>query len=462
MTRNTTVLFPNLFYQNFHLPCMKSVLTIAASDPVGGAGIQADLKAFSYAGVHGCSVITCVTAQNTVKVSQIHEVPLYVIEAQLDTVLEDVNISACKTGMLYSPKIVKLVAKKCDNFDFPLVVDPVMKATTGGSLHESGFLEAMIEFLVPRAALFTPNIPEAEAICGIKIETIDNMKEACKKIHALGCRYVLLKGGHLKESMATDILFDGEDFRLYMSKGYQKELHGTGCTFSALITAFLAREMVMGDAIGRAKLHISNVIKDSYMIGKGAGVPRIMPRPHSEEEIRVIEALAKAVDEIEDVLTVSFIPEVGINIGFALADAKSLEDVCALKGRMVRVGDGIAHLGAYKYGASKHVAKIILSAMKFDKDKRCAMNIKYNEEIIDACGTLDFSIGEFDRSKEPKTTSTMEWGTEFVIKQLGQVPDIIYDKGGIGKEAMIRILGKNPEDVLKKLKLILKKVTSKA
>jgi hydroxymethylpyrimidine/phosphomethylpyrimidine kinase len=436
---------------------MKSALTIAASDPSGGAGVQADLKAFSYAGVHGCTVITCVTVQNTENVFQIHEVPVEIIEAQMNAILEDIEISACKTGMLYSPDIVKLIAKRCDEFDFPVVVDPVMKATVGGSLHEPGFIEALTRNLIPKSILVTPNIPEAMAITDQEIKSLEDMKDACKKIHDLGCRYVLLKGGHLEEQKGTDMFFDGKDFRLYLSKGYAKNLHGTGCTFSALITAFLARGKTIEDAVEEAKLHIGNVITSSYAIGKGVGLANVMPPHLSEEKLQVMKELAYSVNNLLDILPLSLVPEVGTNIGFALEDAKTLEDVCALEGRLVRVGDGIDHLGRFKFGASKHIARIILTAMKFDKSSRSAMNIKYDEKIFDACSSLDFIIGSFDRKDEPQTTTTMEWGTEQVIKQLGRIPDIIYDKGAIGKEPMIRILGKNPDDVVRKLKLIIEK-----
>lgn len=437
---------------------MKSALTIAASDPSGGAGIQADLKAFSYVGVHGCSVITCLTAQNTQKVSKIHEVPLEIIETQLDAILEDIKISACKIGMLYSPKIVDLVSKKCGEFDFPVVVDPVMKATVGESLHKSGFIEALTKNLIPKATLVTPNIPEAIAITGMEIKTIEDVKNACKKIHALGCSYALIKGGHLEGQKATDVLFDGKDFRLYLSKSYPKDLHGTGCTFSALITAFLVRGRTIEDAVEEAKLHIGNVIEHGYAIGRGVGVANLMPEPSlTKEKLQVMKALAVSVDELLDILPISFVPEVGINIGFALENAKAIEDVCALEGRLIRVGERVHHLGRFKFGASKHVARIILTAMNFSPDVRSAMNIKYNENVIDACSSLGFSIGTFDRNEEPQSTSTMEWGTEQAIKQLGKIPDIIHDKGAVGKEPMIRILGRNPDDVVRKLRLIIAK-----
>ena len=157
--KNTTLFcLLNFFYTYLFNVFMKSALSIASTDPTGGAGISADLKAFAYTGVHGLSVVTCVTSQNTQSVSKIHEVPLDIIEAQLDSILSDVKISSCKTGMLYSPQIVKLIAKKSQDFDFPLIVDPVLKATVGGDLTKSDFVDTLKEHLIPKAFLITPNI----------------------------------------------------------------------------------------------------------------------------------------------------------------------------------------------------------------------------------------------------------------------------------------------------------------
>ncbi len=203
---------------------------------------------------------------------------------------------------------------------------------------------------------------------------------------------------------------------------------------------------------------MGNVIAHGYAIGKGVDVARVIPSPSfSEDQSKVLKALTNALKDLVENLPITFMPEVGINIGFAIADAQSLQDVCALEGRLVRVGDSVDHLGTFRFGASKHIARIILTAMSFDKRVKSAMNIKYDEKTVDACTSLGFSMGNFDRSMEDTRQSTMEWGTMFAIKQLGQVPDIIYDNGGFGKEAMIRILGKDPSDVVRKLKMLVDK-----
>jgi hydroxymethylpyrimidine/phosphomethylpyrimidine kinase len=434
---------------------MKSALSIASTDPSGGAGISADLRAFAYTGVHGLSVVTTVTSQNTRSISKIHEVPLEIIESQLDSILSDIKVSACKTGMLYSPQIVKLIARKSQNFDFPLIVDPVLKATVGGDLTSSDFVKILKEHLIPHAHLITPNIPEAEVLLGKNIETVEDMKSACKSLLSLECENVLLKGGHLKEKMATDILYDGTEFHYYLSPHHSKNLHGTGCTHSALICGFLAQGSTLHDAAADAKMHISNLIQSGYSIGSGVGVVGISKAPQfSPSELSVIDELKPMLYELVDILPIEFVPEVGINFGYAIENARSLDDILALEGRLIRVGDHLGRCGGLKFGSSKHIARIILTAMKYDLEFRSAMNIKYTPEIVKMCSTLNFTVGSFERIDEPQESSTMEWGTDFAIKEIGTVPDIVYDTGGVGKEPMIRILGKNPKDVIDKLKMI--------
>jgi hydroxymethylpyrimidine/phosphomethylpyrimidine kinase len=434
---------------------MKSVLTIAGSDPSGGAGIQADLAAFAYAGVHGCTVVTCVTAQNLKEVAKIHAVPLDIIESQLDSVLGEKNISACKTGMLYSPDIVRLIADKSTMWDFPLIVDPVMKASAGQNLSTEGFSDAVIEHLISRATLFTPNVPEACAITGMNITNLEEMEGACKTIHGKGCDYVLIKGGHLDEHHGTDILFDGKDFRVFLSKSHPGEVRGSGCTFSALICAFIARGMDVADAVEEAKLHMGIYFERGGVFSESFTQPQEMPDPFmTAEEQQVYGLLSKAASELPGILPVSFVPEVGVNIGFALPNATEKREVCALEGRFVRTGDTIMQAGGIAYGGSTHVARIILTAMKYERLQRSAMNVRYTPAIIKACRSAGLSISAFDRKFEPKGASTMEWGVKAAIKKTGGVPDIIYDKGGMGKEPMIRILGRDPLDVLNKLILI--------
>lgn len=442
--------------------------SIAGSDSSAGAGIQADLKSFSYLGVHGTTVITCVTAQNTHKVQTIHKVPTSIIGDQIDSLFEDLPIAAVKTGMLYDKDIVRIVARKLTTYQVRPVVDPVMVATSGDALASRTFVEALKKQLLPHALMVTANIPEASTLTGMQITDIDKGEDACRHIKKLGPHYVLLKGGHLDGDMVTDLLFDGERFHsLTLPRIPQKKAHGSGCTLSALITGLLAVGEQPEAAVQKAKHMVWAMINEGYSPGKGSDVLNhssaisIPPLISDNERFQVWLQLKTALDALGNMLTPRFIPEVGMNVAYALPDARTRNDVCAVDGRIIRQRERAMLCGTLEFGASKHVASIVLAAMSFDTTMRSAANIRYSQETVDLCQMVGFSIGSFDRSNEPKDApSTMEWGTKHAITTLGHAPDIIYDIGSVGKEPMIRILGKNPEDVLSKLKRLMDASTS--
>jgi hydroxymethylpyrimidine/phosphomethylpyrimidine kinase len=246
-------------------------LTIAGSDPSGGAGIQADLKVFHQFGVYGEAVVTLITVQNTTRVSRVEVLAPDLVEAQIDAVLEDVPPHAAKTGALGSAQIVEAVARCAERFRFPLVVDPVMISKHGARLVPEAAIDAMRARLIPRAALVTPNIPEAEALTDFCIRTVDDMRRAAEKISALGAGAVLVKGGHL-ESSATDVLYAGGAWSEYpAARIATRHTHGTGCSYSAAITAGLSAGLGMPEAVGRAKQFIGEAIRTNPGIGRGDG-----------------------------------------------------------------------------------------------------------------------------------------------------------------------------------------------
>jgi hydroxymethylpyrimidine/phosphomethylpyrimidine kinase len=251
---------------------MRRVLTIAGSDSGGGAGIQADLKTFAALGVFGTSAITSVTAQNTMGVQGVYDLPPEFVGRQIDSVLEDIEIDAAKTGMLSSAAIVEVVAEKVKAHAIRrLVVDPVMVAKGGAPLLQPDAVNALIERLLPLALVLTPNVPEAEALWGQRIVGLDEMREAARHIHDLGPRYVVLKGGHLQDC-AIDILFDGTTFtELDAERIDTPHTHGTGCVFSAAIAAGLAKGSPVPDAIAAAKQFITAAIRHGFPLGKGVG-----------------------------------------------------------------------------------------------------------------------------------------------------------------------------------------------
>jgi hydroxymethylpyrimidine/phosphomethylpyrimidine kinase len=251
---------------------MSIALTVAGSDSGGGAGIQADIKTFSALGVYGASVVTAITAQNTVGVTAVHEVPVDVVAAQLDAVLSDFEVGAAKTGMLAGPHIIDVVAGKIEEWSVRnLVIDPVMVAKSGDRLLREDAVDALRDRLLPLALVVTPNIPEAEVLAVMEIHGEADREEAARRIGALGARYVVIKGGHLSGD-PIDLMWDGDRMRRISARRVEStSTHGTGCTFSAAITAFLVRGRSVEDAIGEAKDYLTGAIRHAEALGHGHG-----------------------------------------------------------------------------------------------------------------------------------------------------------------------------------------------
>ncbi|MFP5212136.1 MAG: bifunctional hydroxymethylpyrimidine kinase/phosphomethylpyrimidine kinase [Acidobacteriota bacterium] len=247
-------------------------LTIAGSDSGGGAGIQADLKTFSALGVYGMSAITALTSQNTVGVHGVFDIDPEFVSSQIRSVVTDIGVDGVKTGMLANAAIIRQVARDAREFRLPnLVVDPVMIAKSGDALLRSDAVETLIGELLPLATVVTPNLHEAAALVGFKVENADAMHEAARRIHAMGPRYVVVKGGHL-EGSPMDLLYDGKTFREFSNVRYDTiHTHGTGCTFASAITAGLARGMGVEEAVSQAKSYISGAIREGLPLGKGYG-----------------------------------------------------------------------------------------------------------------------------------------------------------------------------------------------
>jgi hydroxymethylpyrimidine/phosphomethylpyrimidine kinase len=247
-------------------------LTIAGSDPSGGAGIQADLKTFHQLGVFGEAVITLITVQNTTGVQRVEVLAADLVEAQVTSVLEDIPPQAGKVGALGSADVVRAVARLASGFDFPLIVDPVMISKHGAPLLSQEAIEALLEELVPHAYLLIPNLPEAAALTGRTVETLDDMREAAKFLAGRGAKAVLVKGGHSAEPTSTDVLlYEGSFTEFPADRIGTKNTHGTGCTYSAAITGLLAGGLELRRAILQAKRFITEAIRTNPGLGQGSG-----------------------------------------------------------------------------------------------------------------------------------------------------------------------------------------------
>lgn len=252
---------------------MPSVLTIAGSDSSAGAGIQADLKTLAALGVYGTCAITAVTAQNTLGVTAVHEVPPAVVAAQIDAVVTDIRPQAVKTGMLASAAIVEVVAERVRQHRLPhLVVDPVMVSKSGAQLLRENAVSLLRSLLLPLAELVTPNLPEAEALTGRSVATEDETRRAAREIVALGPRAVVIKGGHRPGEIVTDLFYDGEAFLEFSApRVHTRSTHGTGCTFASAIAAYLAQGHPLPEAVGRAKEYLTEALRQARPLGSGHG-----------------------------------------------------------------------------------------------------------------------------------------------------------------------------------------------
>ncbi len=248
------------------------VLTIAGSDSGGGAGIQADLKTFAALGVYGASAITAITAQNTQGVRGVHVLPPDIVAAQIDAVVEDISVSAVKTGMLATAEIIEIVAARVEAHALqPLVVDPVMVATSGDRLLEPDAVDAMKTRLLPLATVVTPNLAEAEALVGREVGSWEDAREAAREIVALGAGAVVITGGN-RPGPAIDLLYDGEEFHEFTaSRVDTTSTHGTGCTFASAIAAGLAKDSDLRGAVALAKAYVTKAMQTAYPVGVGNG-----------------------------------------------------------------------------------------------------------------------------------------------------------------------------------------------
>lgn len=446
---------------------VSTVLTIAGSDSSGGAGIQADIKTISTHELMAKTVITSITAQNSKGVQAVYDLSVEEVDEQLQAVLADGKPAAVKTGMLGNEELVECVARRLKKARIKnLVVDPVIKSSSRKTLLSKKGIEALKEKLLPLAFLVTPNIPEAEILSGIRIKSPADRLKAAKAIHKLGARNVLIKGGHAK-GHADDFFYDGKKSEVYKGERIGKaDWHGTGCVLSAAIASGLALGLSVSSAIQKGKGVVTDGIAGGIIVGEGSGsVDPMASLFKTHKRFEVIQGLSAAVEMFKEHRIGILMPEVQSNIGMGLPGARGPEDVAAIPGRLVKSGNDIYTVAAPRFGASQHVAKIVLTAMSFDPDMQAVMNIKFNDLILKVCKQLKFKIASFDRAKEPKNVkqregSSLEWGTYTAIQKCGFVPDIIYDLGGQGKEEMIRVLARDIGELTEKILNIHRRVAT--
>ena len=443
---------------------LHSALSIAGSDSSGGAGIQADIKTMSALGIYSCTVITAITAQSTSNVDYILPLGAQIIKKQIKSVLSDIPINAIKIGMVYNNEIITAVSHILKHSKIPIVLDPIISAGTGAQLLQKEFVEDFKSKLVPICDVITPNIHEAETLSEIKIKTEKDIRNAASKIQELGAKNVIVKGGHFRNDneMIVDMILDEHGKFTVFKNPRMKivETHGSGCNFSAAVTSFLALKYPVINACFLANKYVHRSILKTVKIGKGIPVNNPISKMYEEScRYQVIEDLGMAVENLVNMKNfVDLIPETQSNLVYAIPNARRIEDVAGVNGRIVKAGNKSVPTSGIKFGASKHVASSVLEYMKTNQMIRSALNIKNDKTILNTCKKL-FTACFYDRNLEPRKIKEIEgnsipWGIKMALLKNPDA-DIIYHSGDVGKEPMIIIFGQGPQDVVDKVKKIL-------
>jgi len=420
-----------------------NVLSIGGSDPSSGAGIQSDIKTFSNYDVYGFTVITAVTSQNTKKVASIEPVSSKSLKTQLDSILSDFEIDAVKIGMVYDSKTIKTIHSKLKNLNVPIIVDPIIKSTTGAMLLKKNALTDYKKIIIPLADVITPNKYEAKILSGIS-----NPGKAARKIQSMGAKCVIITGAVTSKGKISDLIL--EENREYTISGKKIPIinHGSGCNYSASIAVSLAKGNTINSAVKTAKEYVYQSIKNSKKLGKGV---RITDRPISNGK----KELGDSINQFTQMKNIyKMIPECQSNFVFAKKNPKSVKDVLGVSGRIVKSGKDIITAGEIIYGGARHVGSAVIEANKKFPEIRSCLNVKYDTKIISKAKKSGLTVLSYDRSKEPrkikqKEYSSIAWGVSTSVGK--KKPDIIFHKGDMGKEPMILIFGKTPNDVIKKV-----------
>jgi hydroxymethylpyrimidine kinase / phosphomethylpyrimidine kinase / thiamine-phosphate diphosphorylase len=433
------------------------LLSIAGSDSSSGAGIQGDLKTFNALKAYGLSVVTAITSQNTSMFFGTEPVSPLLVKSQLRSILKDFHIDAIKIGMVYDKQTIRVIHSELAKIKIPIILDPIFKSTTGGILQKESAFSDFKKFLIPLCYIITPNTIEAEKISGINIKSLKDMKNAAQKIQKIGAKNVIIKGGHfLKGVKVTDLLLDNKKFITFSHTRMKFESHGGGCTFSAALCANIASGKKLSDAVDSARLYTLESIRNASKIGQGLAITK----PSEGDTIET--QLSNAILEFCKIKSIyAYIPECQTNFVYSSSNPTTLKDIIGLEGRIVKTGNSVVVAGHLKYGGSRHVASAVLQMIQKFPSVRSGLNIKYDDKIIKKAISKGLKVSSYDRSKEPrvireKEGNTMSWGIKVATTNLKTSPDIVFHKGGFGKEPMIIIFGKSPIDVLGKILMIVR------
>ena len=429
-----------------------NLLSIGGSDPSSGAGIQSDVKTFTALNAHCLTVITAITSQNTSSFGMIEPVSQKILKNQLDSIMLDFKIDGIKIGMVYNSQIIKILYQKLKKLEMPIVIDPVIKSTTGGILIEKSAINDFQKFIIPLATVITPNKFEAEILSKTKISEKNTPEKIAKILQKMGAKNVVITGIQTKNNQISDFIQEKEDKYCISNNKISKINHGSGCNYSAAMIFALANKKNIKESVKFAKEFTYNSIKNAKRFGKGIAITDIQDNINVE--------LTHAINKFIKIKNIyKNIPECQTNFVYSKQKPKSTKDILAISGRIVKTGNKVTVAGNLMYGGSKHVATALLIMNKKFPQICSAINLKYQNQTISKIKKSKLLVSNYDRNKEPKSIkfkeSTIKWGINSAIKNSIKDLDIVYHKGDFGKEPMIIVFGKTPKDVLEKISKII-------
>ena len=425
-----------------------NILSIGGSDPSSGAGIQSDIKVFSKLDIHCLTVITAITGQNTSNFGMVEPVSKNILENQLESIITDFKIDGIKIGMVYNSEIIKTLYHHLKKLKIPIVVDPVIKSTTGGMLIEKAAIIDFKKFIIPLATIITPNKFEAEILTKMKINSINTPEKIAKKIQRMGAKNIVITGIKIKNKKISDFVLEKNKKYYITDKEISKINRGSGCIHSASVLYSIVKNKNIRKALEFAKKNTFNSIKNSKKIGKGIAITNM----EESNEMKLLNSINEFT-KIKNIY--KNIPECQTNFVYSKQKPKSIKEILGISGRIVKSGEEVIVAGDLAYGGSKHVATALLTVNKKYSKIQSAINVKYKNDTISKIKKLKLTTYDYDRNHEPKNVknggSTIEWGIKNAIKNSTKPPDIIYHKGDFGKEPMIIVFAETPDIVIKKI-----------
>jgi len=353
--------------------------------------------------------------------------------------------------MVYNSDTIKIIHNEIKSTNIPIILDPVIRSTTGGSLIEKSAVKDFKKFLIPLATVITPNKFEAEFLSKNKIDSKESLQKIAQKIQNMGTENVVITGLEIKNNQISDFILEGGKQYMVSSRKILKINHGSGCNYAASMLFALADGKTLKDAVKFSKQFTVNSIKNAKNIGSGVAITQV----RNEDVIRaeLTHAITSFI-EIKDAY--KKIPECQTNFVFSKKNPKSIEDVLGVCGRIVKTGNKIVVAGEISYGGSKHVATALISMNKKYPEIRSAINLKYNTTDIPKLSKAGLIISSYNRSEEPKKVknkdgSSIVWGIKMAMKMSEKQPDVIYHTGDFGKEPMMIVFAKTPSLVIKKI-----------